>query len=390
MRIAMLAAEYPPKWGGTATIAYYLSNVLAEQKHEIHVITRQEKGEIPRHVKNVYIHSVKWLHAPLFFTLSYAKNAIRKLNELGDFDVVHAYFPLMSIKEKWFEKIKSPLVSDMLGSWKGERGYIKNERFSSMDINDFAIRYLSQLFEKYEKLALMKSDVVITLTNFCLKELNEYGVKRDMVVVPGGVDTSMFRLIDCAEEIKSRYDLSKDDNLILYAGRLVARKGVEDLLVALGRVCKEKKNTKLILVGRGGLKNHLQKIALRLGISNNIIFTGQIPINELIRHYAGADVFVLPSYYEGQGLVLLESMACGTPVVATRVGGIPEVVTDGENGLLVEPRKPEQLADAILKIINDTELRIKLGKNGRETTVKNYDWKVIAEKMEKIYESVTA
>jgi len=387
MRIAMLAAEYPPKWGGTATIAYYLSNALAEHKHEIHVITRQEKGKTPN-VKNVYVHPVKWLHAPLFFTLSYAKNAISKLNELGDFDVVHAYFPLMSIKEKGFEKIKPPLISDMLGSWKGERNYIKNERFSSMDINDFAIRYLSQLFEKYERLALMKSDIIITLTDFCLKELNEYGVKRNMLVVPGGVDTNMFRPINCAEEIKSRYDLSKDDNLILYAGRLVARKGLGDLLVALSRVVKKKKNTKIILVGRGGLKNHLQKIALRLGISNNIIFTGQIPIDELIRHYAGADVFVLPSYYEGQGLVLLESMACGTPVIATRVGGIPEVVTDGENGLLVEPRKPEHLADAILKMIDDKELRIKLGKKGRETAVKKYDWKIIAEKMEKIYESV--
>lgn len=383
----MLAAEYPPKWGGAGTIAYYLSNMLAEQKHEVHVITRQEKGT-PGHIKNVYIHPVKWLHAPLFFTLSYAKNAIHKLNELGDFDIVHAYYPLISIKEGWFKKIKSPLVSYMLGSWRGERMYIKNEHFSSMDINDFAICYLAQLFEKYEKLALMKSSAVITLTNFCIKELDEYGVKRDMAVVPGGVDTHMFRPIDCAEEIKRRYDLRKDDALILYTGRLVARKGLEDLLVALALVHKKKKNTKLILVGRGMLKNHLQKLAFRLGISNNLIFTGPMPTDELVKHYAGADVFVLPSYYEGQGLVLLESMACETPVVATNVGGIPEIVTDGENGLLVEPKKPEQLADAILKIIDDTELRTKLGKNGRETAVKNYDWKIIAEKMEKIYRSV--
>ena len=113
-----------------------------------------------------------------------------------------------------------------------------------------------------------------------------------------------------------------------------------------------------------------------------------VPFDELIKIYANADIFVLPSYYEAQGIVLLEAMASGLPCVATNIGGIPETVIDGKNGILVEPRNPMKLAQAILTLAEDEDLRLKYGRMGRKRVVEEYDWRKIASKTEKVYRRV--
>ncbi|MEM2900196.1 MAG: glycosyltransferase, partial [Thermoplasmata archaeon] len=133
MKVAMLAAEYPPKWGGIGVHAFNLSNALANEGHEVHVITRKEKGKPPEQPKGVKIHTVDWLKVPLWFILSYGKNALKKVESLSNekFEVLHQHSPLIALKENWYDKIKIPLVSTMHGTWYMERKSLEKEPISA-------------------------------------------------------------------------------------------------------------------------------------------------------------------------------------------------------------------------------------------------------------------
>jgi len=179
-----------------------------------------------------------------------------------------------------------------------------------------------------------------------------------------------------------------DKKVILFVGRLVEVKGLSFLIEAMNYI-----DAKLVVVGKGPLESELQE--LTLNISNKIDFIGSKTHEELKMIYASADIFVAPSITttdgskEGFGLVLIEAMASGLPVVASRSGGIVEIVKSGENGLLVEERNIEQLVGSICKLLTDAELYEKLSANAMKD-VKRYDYNVIAKRYMRIIEHVTS
>ncbi|HIQ22713.1 MAG TPA: glycosyltransferase [Planctomycetes bacterium] len=161
---------------------------------------------------------------------------------------------------------------------------------------------------------------------------------------------------------------------LLCVGRLVPVKGLKYLFQALRQLLDRGPKAELLLVGHGYHRPKLEGLAWELGITGQVSFLGRVPFGpELFRLYREADIFVLPSLSEGIPKTLLEAMASGLPIVATRVGGVPDVVKDGKTGLLVAPRSPGELAEAIERIIREGELRRKLIRNGyafvREHTV---------------------
>lgn len=385
MRIAILSAEYPPKWGGLGSHAYYLSKELANLGNEVHIITRKEKKDF-ENPKNVEVHKVKWMPLPLIFSISYGENAFEKLKELGNFDIVHLHYPMIALKNSQLKEL-SNLVATFHGTWYGERQGVSHEKFLSMDINDFALRYTSKYFEKFEKFGLQNSKQRITVSNFSADEIAEnYNFPREKInVIPNGVDTSEFIPMNCKDEIIAKYNFSKDDFILLFVGRFFGRKGIEYLLYAMREVLKVKKNVKLILIGRGLAGNRLKKLAKELGISENVVFAFSLSIKELIKHYASADIFILPSLYEGQGIVLLESFSCGVPAICSNIGGVIGTLMENENGIFFEPKNSDNLAEKILFLLENEELRIKLGKKAREIVIKEFDWKIIAKRIEEVY-----
>ncbi len=148
------------------------------------------------------------------------------------------------------------------------------------------------------------------------------------------------------------------------------------------------KNTSLALVGSGPFEKKLRMRAAELGIRDKVFFFGHVPNNKLSAYYNACDVFVLPSLYEPLGIVLLEAMACGKPVVASRVGGIPELV-DEKVGMLVEPKNPDALAKSILMLLSDADLAKKLGDAGRRRA-EHFDWQHVLKKTLKVYEDALA
>jgi len=206
--------------------------------------------------------------------------------------------------------------------------------------------------------------------------LEQYHLDPDRVhVVPLGVDGKLFTP-PSAPRPAAPWDERKQGLRLLYVGPLVRRKGLHSLVEALPLFSRASIPFRLSLVGRGPDEENLRAIASRLGVSDRIEFAGFVAEPDLVRWYQESDIFVFPSTHEGFGLVLVEAMACGLPVVVCDVPPMPEVVGDG--GLVVRPSDPAALAAGILKVARDEALRRRLSETGRKRVEERYLWQRVA------------
>jgi glycosyltransferase involved in cell wall biosynthesis len=231
------------------------------------------------------------------------------------------------------------------------------------------------------------ADAVIAVTREELQLLkSQLRIARlpTSTVIPNGVDLGAFTQAS-GVRFRAFYGLG-DEPLIVFAGRLASNKGLRVLVEAMGYVTKAVPAVRLILVGEDqGLLAEIQSLAKAGGV--RLLATGHLPEDLFASAIAAANVFVLPSDYEAFGIVLLEAMACRRPIVATRVGGVPDVVTDGREGILVQPREPRALAHAIEELLLDRRLAEDMGSRGAEK-VKDYDWISLIPRIESIYHEV--
>jgi glycosyltransferase involved in cell wall biosynthesis len=222
---------------------------------------------------------------------------------------------------------------------------------------------------------------------FCLTDKNAQktiglGCPADKIaVIPNGVDTRKFHP-----------SIHTEENLLLWCGRFVREKGLEYLVDAIRIIVKEKgrSNIVLLLIGSGPLLSRIQNLTRAFGLQDNIVFRGPLSHEELPNIMNRASLFVLPSLMEGMPYVLLETMACGVPVVGSNIPGINEIVKPGVNGLLVPPQDPRTLASAILSLLDDEMLRRSMGQKAREAMVENFDWNSVVSMTEKAYDNTLA
>lgn len=230
-------------------------------------------------------------------------------------------------------------------------------------------------------LTLRRADRVIALTPREARYLQGLGVEEDRIaVIPNGVDTVAFSAHRDAE--------AKPRASILFVGRCYpSQKGLEVLVRSLPLLeARPRPHVRIVGEDWGG-RSVVRAMASRLGVQDCVTLAGPVSSRELVSEYARADVFVLPSLFESFPIVLLEAMAAGLPVVATRVGGVPDVVVEGETGLLVPPADPEALAHAMDRLLEDDSLRATLGRAGRERS-RLYSWERIAAMTRGVYEAV--
>jgi glycosyltransferase involved in cell wall biosynthesis len=210
---------------------------------------------------------------------------------------------------------------------------------------------------------------------------------RELVEIPGGVDLELFHPVQ--SELRQQLNLG-DAEVILYVGRFAPLKNVGLLLDAFAQLAPQRPRARLVLVGEGALEGSLKTQARRLGIGSLVVFRGARPLEKLPAYYSMADGFALPSSFDNSPNVLLEAMACELPIVATRVGGVPRYVVDGQNGLLVEPGDPAALAAALARLLSDADLRRKLVAGGRKTVRNNRSWSASAARLLELYRRLTA
>jgi glycosyltransferase involved in cell wall biosynthesis len=217
----------------------------------------------------------------------------------------------------------------------------------------------------------------------CLTEHDAFDVvalgcpNRKIRIVPNGVDTKLFAPRTVHE-----------DNLIVWHGRYVPQKGLEHMVRAAAIIAKMgNPRVRFALVGHGPLKAKIISMAENLKLTDNITFLERLPSLRDVAMFLGkASIYAIPSEREGMPWALLEAMSCGIPVVGSDISGINDVITQGDNGLLIPSRNPKALADAILTLLNDDSLKRRIGNNARLLMVEKYSWKIIADRMERVYE----
>ncbi len=229
-----------------------------------------------------------------------------------------------------------------------------------------------------QKFVINRIDKVITSFGEGVNELNRaFNVnKKKVTVVYNGMDIHLFQNTGCKRE----------ENSILFVGNTEDyKKGIEYLLQALVLLPVY---VKLTIVDEGPpLKENAWSYIEKLGLEDRVVFTGKVSNEELVELYSEKSILVMSSLYEGFGLPAVEAMSCMTPVVATRVGALSEVVTE-ETGILVDPYNPKQLKDAICMLIKDNALRIKMGKAGRAHVLKHFSWQAATSNTLIVYNNV--
>ena len=249
------------------------------------------------------------------------------------------------------------------------------------DINAFS---LFPLIRVYLKCALRKAARVITVSNALRMAIVNLGVPNGKIhLIPNGVDSVQFRTID-AIKARSAIGHREPGSIILSVGGLTTVKGFDLLLNAFKIVCERLQTNKpyLIIVGDGPLKKDLEAQIVKLGLEANAKLVGSVPHEQLHLWYNAADLFCLASVREGLPNVILEALSCGIPVVASNVGGIPEIISNGSVGFLSE-REPELLAQRVIEALASVWDRELI-----RTHVRNYSWNTTAERVADLFETV--
>ena len=292
---------------------------------------------------------------------------------IGQKDVVHAHhvfldgYGMIDTCQRW----GAPLVVDVHG----------DSVFTQMIHDRLVGRKMREALHYSSKVICISRNLVSLAKNFGLDE-------SKLEYVPLGIDISEHRPEE-KEQIKSERGLS-DKIVVLYVGQLIERKGLVYLLKALALLDRPLLDRcRAVIVGSGPERKKLEALSGKLGLEGHVSFAGKVSHQELLRWYAAADVFVLPSLSEGRPTVINEAMASECAIVASGISGIPEQVTDGYNGFLVPPRDPVALTKRLACLIeNEGEIR-KMGRNSRRKIIdEKLTWEGYADRIVKIYGQV--
>jgi len=285
-------------------------------------------------------------------------------------------------------RIKKPFIQTVHGVLADE--YVQSLQMSSLSLRTKLANLVMWRLSKIEAASAKNASLLVTVSKYSSRKMVQfYGVdEKNIRVVPNGVDIDRFKPSKVDAKLKRQIGL--DSKLcVLFVGRLIPRKGLSFLVEAAKHIVEEYPQTLFVIVGDGPLKSSLRARLENMNLSRNFNFLGDVNETVLPALYNCADVFVLPSIQEGQGIALLEAQATAKPVVAFDVGGVREAVQDEETGFLMKPDS-RQLAEAVMKLLANYSLREKLGSNGRVYVSANYSWDACAQKMLKVYREAAA
>jgi glycosyltransferase involved in cell wall biosynthesis len=392
MKIGVITSVYPEFKGDPHGIfVHRLMREICRQGHEVHVLAPFSGDKTDYILDGVNIKKFNYFYPKRFQKLCGRSGMIDNIKEgifvkiqflsfiifnaynsqkLRDMDVIHVQWPIPNGLGALFLKIFNNIP--FINTIHGEEVYLSKRYHTT-----FALKIL-----------VRNSFKTITNSSQTLKVSLKNGLKKDKLeIIPFGVDTNIFR----------PYNGLKDETMfqILSIGYLIERKGFEYLIKSIKEVLKIQDNVKLKIVGTGPLENQIRTQIKELKLERNIEIIGNVSDEELLNLYNSSDIFVLPSVVdsqgntEGLGVVLLEAMACKIPVIASNIGGIPDIVHDKVNGILVPQKDVLELSNAINELIKHEEYRKSLALNGYEMVKGHFSWEQIAKDYIEIYKETT-
>lgn len=348
-----------PKFKGDYYGSFVFDEVkeLAKKGFEIHVVTQHNSG-IPYEetMDNIHIHRFRWLEPKTFRALVHFKGIMDTFRMITY--VISLFFTLIQIIRKYeiqiihaHSVVPTGFMASIVSKLMHKPLFITAH---GMDINNFEN---SRIFNYFIASSLNSSFKSIAVSEDLAKKMELMVKDKNKVfVLRNAVDTGRFNPTR-NKSIRNEFDIKDEDILILFVGYLDEFKGIFELVNAFKVINSENNNVKLMMVGTGPKLQDLLNILTKMSINCEVIFTGRVEPQKIHKYYQAADIFVLPSYTEGLPVSVLEAMACGLPVVATNVGGIPEIITDGLNGFLVPSKNEKELIKKLIVLINNEKLR---------------------------------
>jgi glycosyltransferase involved in cell wall biosynthesis len=380
MKMAMLIPAYYPWIGGAEVFAQNVAEYMVQKGHEVDVITGLwDKPSVftstwnARHevINGVDIYRTRTINIKNIKSLSCMLPIACKtieLDKIKNYDIIHSHiFPAIqsgTIVKKLRKKINLVTVQG------GEL----------VDYPETTGKF-GGVLKPLVSWGIKNADMVHAVSTHMERGAKELGAKRT-IVIPNGVDVQEFRPLN-RKKLRAKHQISFEERLIISISRLTEKNGIDYLIKAVARL--ETPNVKLLTVGNGDQRSYLETLIRDLNMGGKVKMLGSV-LHEKIPEYLNiADIFVRPSLAEGFGIAFIEATACGTPVIGTNVGGIPDIIDNEINGLLVAPANVEELAGAIDRLLGDEGLRGKFVKNGIETAKRKFTWKTVLARVEKLY-----
>jgi glycosyltransferase involved in cell wall biosynthesis len=391
-KVCFISPEYWPLTGGTGAYVYYLSNELLKNGYNTTVLTGSNQNLDMQVNRQLQVYFQKIPKIPIVKSFMLAGASYRKLGSVrstANIDVTHPQLPLTPsfAVPPSFGKT---LVCTVHSTWKGEAEAIRSEPYSRLNANEKFLVSFNRFLRFFEVGMIKRATRIIAVSDFTRKELKQYyKIPENRIrVIHNGVDTHKFQPATDKRKIKMELGLNPDELAILSVGRLYARKGLFTLIDAMPPVVKRFKNARFVISGKGQSDEMAKLVthAEQLGVKDNIVFTGYYPDKKLPKLYQAADIFAFSTFYEHHPFAVLEALATGLPVVTTTVGGIPETIKTGRNGLLVKPFDSKQFSNAILYLLEHPVEAAEMGTQARKTIVEQYDWSIVVKQVMKVYE----
>ncbi len=390
-----LSWEFPPrKVGGLAAHVYDLSQALIKLGHNIYVITTDFPGtEEIEVVGGVHVHRYDSYSYPgpdfitwaILMQQTMQEKAAEVINELytseQQVDLIHAHDWLSGLAAIELKHgFRLPLVTTIHSTELGRRNGLHDDG--------------QRMIHAIEKRLAFESWRIIACSRYMADQIKyAYALSEDKIdVIPNGVYTKEFKSVDTQSTVDldfRRTFATDQEKIVLFVGRMVPEKGVNVLVGSIQQVLASMPNAKFIFVGDGYYRAQYMRIAHGLGVAHKCYFTGFLEDDSDVRKlFTLADICVFPSFYEPFGIVALEAMAAGTPVIVSDIGGLSEIIDHGHTGLKVPVNNSNALARAIISLLSDPGLSSSLCKNALEIVGKIYHWQRIAEQTTQLYQRV--
>ncbi len=370
MKIAMVCY---PTHGGSGVVATELGTALAQHGHDVHFISYSAPFRLRGFHEHVFYHEVDVSAYPLFkyppYDLSLAAKIMEVANEYT-LDIVHAHYAIP-------HAISAYLAKQMM---RGGGPKI----VTTLHGTDITLVGKDVSFKAAVKFGIEESDGVTAVSRYLAERTTaEFAIKRDIRVVYNFVDVERFspKAPRCIRE----HFAPRGERILMHASNFRGVKRLSDTVEILARV-REKMPARLLLVGEGPDRQASHELARKLGVHDDVVYLGT---QDSIENLLGcADLFLLPSSEESFGLAALEAMSCGTPVIATTIGGLPEVITHGEDGCLFAVGDVEGMASAALNILQDEEKLAAMRLAARHKAETRFRQEQIVPQYEKFYQEV--
>ena len=370
MKIAQISPYFYPHIGGVETHVHELSRELGLRGHEVHIYTSKFLKRLDEYEEfhHYVVHRVKTL-ANLFATPVMPK--LKTILAKEDFDIFHAHSP--------------PPVSDYftLKAAQAKKTPFVLTYHCDLEVPGFVGRTVVGLYQStFARKAISRADAIIATTR-SYQETSRMLWNQKGIIAPNAVNPERFTPENDGSALKRKLGLD-GRFIVLYVGRLVPHKGIESLIYSSRHTAD---NVHYIVIGVGPHENHLKKLVAHLHLEKKLTFLKDIPHEKLPLYYAFSDAFVLPSLsrLEAFGIVGLEAMASGLPVILSCIPGVMEVIEEGKQGFLSEPTDSKSIADNVMKLYRDPKLRKKMGAEGRKLVLEKYQWKSVADTIEKLF-----